>query len=123
MPPGDYQKGRPHEPHMTVAGHFTGMHYVPDGVSCDRTKTWFRADEYWKLDEIRQTNWDAFVHEREAHMLTITEREAAKDALAKAQAEVERLSGGWINMTASVDRLESAVTALLADLRATPSDG
>lgn len=117
MPPGDYQKCRPHEPHMTVAGHFTGMHYVPEGTTCDRVKVWYRGDEYLKAEEQRQINWDAFVREREAHMLTIAEREKAKEALALAQADVARLTGGWEKMSATVDRLEGAVTSLLTDLR------
>jgi hypothetical protein len=109
--PDIYVKGKPHEPRSTVSGHYLGMMAAPGGT--DNTKVWYRGDEFVKTDEQRQTNWDAFVQEREQHMKTITERETAKQALIAAQADVERLKGGWEKMSATLDRVEKAVAQLI----------
>lgn len=43
--PGNYAKGKPHQPGVTVAAHFTGMH-VSDDATVPVTETWYRGDDY-----------------------------------------------------------------------------
>ena len=43
--PGNYAKGKPHQPGVTVAAHFTGMH-VSEDIGVPATETWYRGDDY-----------------------------------------------------------------------------
>jgi hypothetical protein len=51
-PPGSYIKGAAHQPVITVAGHFNGMHPIMD-VNCPDQEKWFRSDDYLALAALR----------------------------------------------------------------------
>jgi hypothetical protein len=100
MPPGNYLKGMPHEPHVTVAGHFTGMNYIPAGFPCRPEHVWYRGDDYQRM----------------AHELRDVTNERNN-----AQRNLEDLMAACKRMSAATERLEKAVEAMVAEARAIPT--
>jgi hypothetical protein len=45
-PPGSYIKGAAHQPVITVAGHFNGMHPCMHGNVPVTSEMWFRGDDH-----------------------------------------------------------------------------